>query len=160
MALKRLQQEFKQIMKEPNYFFSIYPNEKNFYQWDVLLIGPPDTPFEGAIIKAQINFPGDYPNKAPKFQFITKIFHPNIYDDGRVCISILHEGIDEFGYESISERWNPSQSVNTILMSILLMLAAPNFESPANVDASKLWRDKPNEYKKIVYKMVASSQNV
>ena len=67
-----------------------------------------------------------------------------------MCISILHEGVDEFGYECLSERWNPSQSVNSILMSILSMLSAPNFESPANVDASKLWRDNYTEYKKII----------
>ena len=86
------------------------------------------------------------------------LFHPNIYTNGNVCISILHEGIDEFGYESVSERWNPSQSVNSILISILSMLSAPNFESPANVDASKMWRDNFEDYKKIVYKMVSDSQ--
>jgi ubiquitin-protein ligase len=158
MALKRLQNELKQLIKEPTYFFSVFPNDKNFFIWDVLLIGPPDTPFENGIIKAQFEFSTDYPNKAPKFKFITNLFHPNVYPDGKVCISILHEGVDEFGYESLSERWNPSQSVNSILMSILSMLSAPNFESPANVDASKLWRDNYSEYKNIIYKMVADSQ--
>ncbi len=42
-------------------------------------------------------------------------------------------------------------------MSILSMLTNPNFESPANVDASVLWRNDWNAYKKIVYKMVAQS---
>lgn len=158
MALKRLQNELKQLTKDPNYFFSVFPNENNFFIWDVLLIGPPDTLFENAIIKAQFEFSMDYPIKAPKFKFITNLFHPNVYSDGKVCISILHDGVDEFGYESISERWNPSQSVSSILISILSMLSAPNFESPANVDASKLWRDNYSEYKKIIYKMVSESQ--
>ena len=158
MALKRLQNELRQLLKEPNTFFSLFPQDKNFFVWDIILVGPPETIFEGAIIKAEITFPVDYPNKAPKFRFISNLFHPNIYTNGNVCISILHEGIDEFGYESVSERWNPSQSVNSILISILSMLSAPNFESPANVDASKMWRDNFEDYKKIVYKMVSDSQ--
>ena len=158
MSIKRLQNELKQLLKEPNYFFSVFPNDKNFHKWDIILIGPPDTLFEGFIIKAEMEFPTEYPSKPPHFKFITNLFHPNVYTDGKVCISILHEGVDEFGYESVSERWNPSQSVNSILMSILSMLAAPNFDSPANVDASKLWKNNLNEYKKIIYKMVSESQ--
>ena len=75
-------------------------------------------------------------------RFISKIFHPNIYPDGRVCISILHApGDDPLGYERSSERWSPVQSVEKVLLSVMSMLAEPNCESPANVDAAKMWRD-------------------
>ena len=158
MALKRLQFELKEINKDPNYFYSVEPEKNNIYKWGIIMIGTPDTIFEGMIIKANIEFTKDYPNKAPIFYFTSPMFHPNIYSDGKMCISILHEGVDEFGYESISERWSPSQSVNSILISILSILGDPNFESPANVDACKLWKENFNEYKKIIYRMVASSQ--
>jgi ubiquitin-conjugating enzyme E2 G1 len=42
-------------------------------------------------------------------------------------------------------------------MSLLSILTEPNFESPANVDASKLWRYNFDEYKKIIYKKIAST---
>jgi ubiquitin-conjugating enzyme E2 G1 len=157
MSIKRLQAELKQLIKDPNYFYSVDPDPTNFFKWNVLLIGPPDTPFEGGIIKALIEFPFEYPSKPPSFKFTENFFHPNVYSDGKVCISILHEGVDQFGYEDISERWNPSHSVNSILMSILSMISSPNFESPANVSASKLWRENYDEYKKIIYKMVSNS---
>ena len=147
------------MTKNPNELFSVYPNENNFNQWNIIMIGPPDTIFEYGIFEAYIEFPNEYPNKAPQFKFITPLFHPNIYPDGKVCISILHEGIDEFGYENLSERWNPSQSVNSILISILSMLLSPNLDSPANVDASNLWKNNYDAYKKIIYKIVATSQN-
>ena len=84
----------------------------------------------------------DYPLNPPKMRFISKIFHPNIYPDGRVCISILHApGDDPLGYETSSERWSPVQSVEKVLLSVMSMLAEPNCESPANVDAAKMWRD-------------------
>ena len=87
------------------------------------------------------------------------MYHPNIYSNGSVCISILHELVDQYGYESVNERWNPSQSVSTVLMSILSMLGYPNFDSPANVDASKEWKDSVETYKKKIYRLVAESQN-
>ena len=56
---------------------------------------------------------------------------------GDVCISILHDpGEDKFGYERPEERWLPIHTVETILVSVISMLADPNDESPANLDAA------------------------
>jgi ubiquitin-conjugating enzyme E2 G2 len=78
--------------------------------------------------------------------------------DGRVCISILHSpGDDPLGYESSSERWSPVQSVEKILLSVVSMLAEPNDESPANVDASKMWRENREEFNKIAQRIVRST---
>jgi ubiquitin-conjugating enzyme E2 G1 len=54
-------------------------------------------------------------------QFLDPIpFHPNVYEDGRVCISILHPpGEDQYGYESASERWSPAQTPESILISVV-----------------------------------------
>jgi len=158
MALNRLRNELKEISKDTYYYYSVSPQKDNFFKWDGIIIGPQDTIFEGANIKVALEFPQEYPNKPPLFHFVTPLFHPNVYKDGKVCISILHEGVDEFEYESLSERWNPSQSVNSILVSIHSMLSSPNLDSPANIDASKMWRENFSEYKKIIYKMVANSQ--
>lgn len=57
--------------------------------------------------------------------------------EGNVCISILHDpGDDRWGYEKPEERWLPVHTVETILISVISMLADPNYESPANVDAA------------------------
>lgn len=156
-ALKRLTTEFNQLMLDPNPHYSISLDNKNLFKWNILLFGPSETIFEGGIFKCELVFPSNYPNTPPKFKFIDTFFHPNIYADGQVCISILHEGHDIYEYEHVSERWNPSHSVNSILISLLSILSEPNFESPANVDASKLWRENFIEYKKIIYNMIAKS---
>lgn len=63
-----------------------------------------------------------------------------VYQDGTVCISILHPpGDDPIGYESSSERWSPVQSVEKILLSVVSMLAEPNDESGAYLDAAVRW---------------------
>ena len=56
-------------------------------------------------------------------------------------------GDDRYGYEKASERWLPIHTVETILISVISMLADPNDESPANVDAAKEWRDNYPEFK-------------
>ena len=84
-------------------------------------------------------------------RFTCEMFHPNIYKDGTVCISILHPpGDDPNQYESASERWSPIQSVEKILISVMSMLAEPNDESGANVDASKVWREDRGGYEREV----------
>lgn len=57
-------------------------------------------------------------------RFTCDFFHPNVYANGTVCISILHPpGDDPNMYESSSERWSPVQSVEKILLSVVSMLA-------------------------------------
>jgi ubiquitin-conjugating enzyme E2 G2 len=74
-----------------------------------------------------------------------------VYPNGEVCISILHPpGDDPNQYEQASERWSPIQSVEKILISVMSMLAEPNDESPANVDAARMWRERRAEYEKVV----------
>ncbi|KAI9833751.1 MAG: hypothetical protein M1819_003484 [Sarea resinae] len=80
-----------------------------------------------------------------------------VYPSGEVCISILHSGEDPYGYESTSERWTPVQTPETILLSVISMLSSPNDESPANLDAARLWRDDRAEFKKRVRRCVRDS---
>ena len=120
-----------------------------------LIQGPENTPFEGGLFPATLSFPKDYPLSPPTMKFECPFFHPNVYKDGTVCISILHApGDDPNHYEQASERWSPVQSIEKILLSVMSMLAEPNDESGANIDACKVWRDSREEYNRIVRKNV------
>ena len=146
-SFKRLFMELKNIKEENNSLYSTSPSDDNFLDWDFIIFGPQNTLYEGGIFSGKMIFPSVYPSKPPQVIF-NNILHPNIYKNGQVCISILHEGSDQFGYEKDIERWSPTHGINTIMLSIISMLSAPNFESPANLDASVLWKDNPTEYKK------------
>ncbi len=98
-----------------------------------------------------------------------------VYVDGTVCISILHppgDGnndiliyyyvietpiIDPNMYEDASERWSPVQSVEKILLSVVSMLAEPNDESGANIEACKVWRANRAEFDRLVRECVKKS---
>lgn len=157
MACKRLMNELQQHRKDPNYFYSLCSRD-NIFEWDFTIIGPPDSLYEYGIFKGTILFPNNYPISPPQVKFSSNMYHPNIYGDGKLCISILHEGVDQFGYEDKSERWNPSHGIDSIMLSILTLLSEPNFESPANVNISKLYRTNYDLYKKQIYDLVLKSQ--
>lgn len=159
MSIKRLQTELINIKKDIDYFYSVEPNLNNFFEWNFIIIGPPDTMYEFGIFKGKIIFPKEYPDRPPKVYFISDILHPNVYkENGLVCISILHEGEDSWGYEHLSERWKPNHGVNSIMVSIISLFSDPNFESPANVDASVLWKDNKELFKNKIYSLVSKSQ--
>lgn len=63
-------------------------------------------------------------------------------------------------YESSSERWSPVQSVEKILLSVVSMLAEPNDESGANIDACKMWRADREGYDRIVKECVRKSLGI
>jgi ubiquitin-conjugating enzyme E2 G1 len=155
-----LRKQLNDLKKHPNDGFSAgLVDDNNLYKWEVVIVGPSDTVYEGGMFKAMLEFPQDFPQRPPKMKFITEIWHPNIHKNGDVCISILHEpGEDRYGYEKASERWLPVHTVETILISVISMLADPNDESPANVDAAKQWRNDFAGFKKKVAKLVQKSQ--
>ncbi|KAH7103733.1 ubiquitin-conjugating enzyme [Auriculariales sp. MPI-PUGE-AT-0066] len=156
-ALRRLMTEYKQLTENgsPDGMFTAGPvAEDDFFKWEALISGPKDTPFEGGVFVAILTFPTDYPLSPFKMRFDPPILHPNIYADGNVCISILHNGEDPTQYESASERWSPVQSVEKVILSVISMLAEPNLESGANIDCCKLYRDNKPEYERRVRTMV------
>lgn len=98
-----------------------------------------------------MDFPKAYPNEPPVLRIVSEFWHPNVYTDGKVCISILHApGDDQYGYEQASERWLPIHTVQSILLSVISMLSTPNADSPANLDAAKEFREDPAAFKKKV----------
>lgn len=154
-----LGRQLADLQKTANDGFSAGLIGDDIFRWEVIIIGPPETAYEGGYFKARLTFPKDYPMKPPKLTFISKMWHPNVHSNGDVCISILHEpGDDKYGYEKASERWLPIHTVETILISVISMLADPNDESPANIDAAKMWRESKKEFVKRVAQTVRRSQ--
>jgi len=150
-AAKLLQNQFKKIQSEPVEGIAVELNNDNLHEWRVFIEGPKDTFYEGGIFQLLMKFPQDYPMSPPAVTFLSEFWHPNVYLDGKVCISILHPpGVDEMSGELPEERWLPTQTVTTILLSIISLLSAPNISSPANVDASVEWRKDNEAYRRRV----------
>ncbi|KAJ2158223.1 Ubiquitin-conjugating enzyme E2 14 [Coemansia sp. RSA 552] len=127
---------------DPSPYYSVgLAKDDNLFEWSITLFGPAGTLYEGGMFQATMKFPSNYPFAPPELKFDSHVWHPNVYTNGLVCISILHQpSADPSGYEDVRDRWNPAQTVDSILVSVLSMLSDPNDESPANVDAAIQWR--------------------
>lgn len=155
-----LRNQFKELSKNPPDGINVGLVDDNIYQWKIMIIGPEDTPFEGGCFPCTMTFPAEFPNKPPQMSFLTAGFwHPNVFPDGKVCISILHDPVEDRynSDEPLSEKWRPVLGVEQVLLSVMSMLNEPNCDSPANVDASVQYRKDPEAYRKKVRNVVRRS---
>ncbi|GMT29186.1 hypothetical protein PFISCL1PPCAC_20483, partial [Pristionchus fissidentatus] len=158
-ALRALTLELKSLRSQPVEGFHIDVDDDNLFMWNVGIYGPPGTIYQGGYFKTCIRFPVNYPYSPPTVRFTTKVWHPNVYESGDLCISILHPPVDDpQSGELPCERWNPTQNVRTVLLSVISLLNEPNTSSPANVDASVMYRKwkagDDKQYEKIVRQQV------
>ncbi|KAI9672207.1 MAG: hypothetical protein M1831_002021 [Alyxoria varia] len=153
-----LMAEYKKLSQET--WANIELIRDNIFEWTVaLIVLNPDSLYYGGYFKARMTFPKEYPYKPPDFRFLRPLYHPNVYTDGRLCISILHQpGEDEMSGELASERWSPAQNAESVLISILSLLDDAEVSSPANVDASVMFRKEPQKYKERVAKDLEQSK--
>ncbi|RJE24676.1 ubiquitin-conjugating enzyme [Aspergillus sclerotialis] len=166
MAERILMNEYRSLAKEK--WVNIDLHNDDIFRWNVaLVVVNPDSMYYGGYFKAAMTFPSNYPYSPPiltgtpaiAFRFLRPLFHPNIYEDGNLCISILHPpGDDEMSGELASERWSPAQRVESVLISILSLLDDAEPSSPANVDAGVILRKDPELFKAMVKEDVERSK--
>ena len=134
-AERRLLKDLKKLESEDSSSgITATPEDDSLFRWRAVIFGPDDTEWEGGIFKLVLEFSEDYPNKPPKVKFLTKMFHPNIYNDGSICLDILQN------------MWSPVYDVSSILTSIQSLLCDPNTKSPANNEAAEMFTKNYKEY--------------
>lgn len=152
-----LRKEFIDVKKNPRSdFFQVHGKlltrfslldlvKDNLQVWEIYVIGPPETPYSKGVYKALLKFPDEYPMKPPTLKFICKMYHPNIYKDGKVCISTLQTGKD--GSDSLGQYWRPVLGVEQAILSVVSLLSDPNLDDPADVGAANLFKKDKKRFK-------------
>lgn len=129
-VLHRIRQDLKEILSEnstlPNIF--VCPDDETVTRIHAIIVGPSDTPYEGGFFYFVLKLPSDYPINPPTVKLMTTgngavRFNPNLYNCGKVCLSIL--GTWE------GPKWTSVMSVQSVLVSISsLMSEKPFFNEP------------------------------
>jgi ubiquitin-protein ligase len=120
----------------------LYIDKKNIMKQYSLIIGPENTPYFGGFFFFEIEYPSDYPKKSPIVNFLTidknVRFNPNLYEAGKVCLSIL-------GTWS-GPSWSPVMNIRLILDSIRSLLGSFPIQNEPGFDNIK-----PDDIKSMEY---------
>lgn len=121
------------LEQDPPPGIACYPkDDSDIAQLEANITGPPDTPYENGSFLVAINVPDKYPFEPPQMRFRTKIYHPNIDENGRICADMLKTG--EAG------SWKPSLNLSTLLLSIRSLLSSPNPDDPLDADIAREYK--------------------
>lgn len=121
IATKRIIRDIGQVMgpsKDTLNKQGIYycPNEEDSTKGIALLVGPSHTPYFGGYYFFSIIFPEDYPFSPVKVRTLTQDgktrFNPNMYIEGKVCLSILNTWHD-------GPQWSGIQTLESVLLVIM-----------------------------------------
>ena len=131
------------IMKNP------LENDGIFYKHDendmlhgfALIIGPADTIYNYGYFFFEFHYPKDYPYSPPKVKYYTNNynirFHPNLYRNGKVCLSLLNTWR--------GEQWTSCQSIKTILLTLITLFHnKPLLNEPGITEKYKYFNDYNN----------------
>ena len=124
ISTKRILKDLNELERNSLNSHGIYHNtfEDNLYKLNVLMIGPTNTPYEHGFYFFDIEIPKDYPFSPPKVKYCTQNgktrFNPNLYVNGKVCLSIINTWS--------GPGWTSCNSISTVLLSIQALVFIEN----------------------------------
>lgn len=129
---KEIQDAKTSIMQKQGIFYEF--DETNMMIGKAMILGPEDTPYEGCLLCFDIKYPYDYPFSSPSVRISTSDgytrFHPNLYIDGKVCLSILGTWR--------GPSWAPVMTISTVLTTIQSLLEANPIVNEPGYETMKL----------------------
>jgi len=119
------------------------------YKGYAMIIGPPESPYEDGFYFFEFKFPKDYPFRPPAVKYCTNDgttrFNPNLYRNGKVCISILNTWK--------GEQWTSCQTIRSVLMTLVtLFVDNPLLNEPGFTESSKYCKPYRNIIEYMNYK--------
>lgn len=138
--MRRIAKEHKILRGSlpPNIFVRTWESRLDLIR--VLIIGPSDTPYEYAPFVIDFHLGSSYPQSPPEAFFHswtagTGPVNPNLYEDGKICLSLL----GTWHTDERNESWSPAKStLLQVLVSIMgLVLVKDPYYNEAGYDVQR-----------------------
>ena len=114
-----------------------FPNPNDLTVFHVSIT--PDSGFwKNATYKFKFDIPDHYPHSPPKIHCETKIYHPNINLEGKVCLNILRED------------WKPVLDINAVIYGLIFLFYEPNPDDTLKHEAAELFRKDVQQFERLV----------
>lgn len=121
------------------------PNAADVMNYKIL-IKPDEGYYRSGKFVFDLRIPNTYPHEPPKLKCESSIYHPNIDQDGNVCLNILRED------------WKPVLTINSIIYGLLHLFYEPNSEDPLNTQAAELLKKDKRQFEQNVRRSLRRSQ--
>lgn len=121
-TIKRIAKDVKYIINNEHSLSleNIYykHDDENIMKGYALIIGQKNTPYGYGYYFFEFNFPDNYPFSPPLVRYLTNDgtmrFNPNLYTNGKVCLSLLNTWS--------GESWTSCQTINSVLLTLSIVL--------------------------------------
>jgi len=133
-SARRLQKEASSLDFEKSLKYTASPNIDNVHEWICTLEGPPTSAYAGGTFFLELRFSPEYPIKPPSCNFLTRIYHMNVSEDGKVDIPIL------------KSRWKATNTIVNILDAIYRTLEVPEVSQPTIPEICSLFKERKSQH--------------
>lgn len=145
MLQNRITKELTRIQKSPPQGIHVSQKDK-ITEFEISILGPENSAYKGGVFNLEMNLPESYPFSPPSIKFITKIYHPNIDDNGRICLDLLKM--------PPKGSWRPTIGIEGLLVAVRMLLETPNPEDPLMVEIAEVYMNNRTEFERKVEEYV------
>jgi ubiquitin-protein ligase len=114
LAIRRITLDIKKVREATDAGLFWVQDESVLTHGWAIVCGCEDTPYYGGAFCFEVTFPDNYPFAPPTFNYLTNDgrtrFNPNLYKNGKVCLSLLNTWQ--------GEPWSGVQSLLSVLQCI------------------------------------------
>lgn len=167
-AENRLRAERKSWRQDHPFNFVAKPVTKpdgsqNLFEWDCRVPARESSVWYPGIFPGRLTFTAEYPERPPTFQFLPidgkPLFHPNIFNDGKICMSIINPPESTHAYGK-GGNWSISVTIKQVLQGVQMFLDESTSRASGREEAYDLYNNNRAEYNKRVKQQVARVEAV
>lgn len=165
-AEARLRAERSNWRKERPPLFVAKPKAKadgtsDLFNWEIKVPAAEKSVWYPAFISGTMSFSTDYPQKPPKVKFDLidgkPLFHPNVYRDGGVCLSIINPENSTHGYGKGGD-WEPTLTIKHVMEALQVFLDEATGLAAGRNEEYQLWKNDRAEFNRRVKLQVAKCE--